>query len=372
MSLHQDHSSKQQMGDRTDCPLPLQQSRHSLYNFPNSSVLTSDLTSDLMQASVSDLPFPEESPAGSSSGQSISSNPIQSFSDAKFRFTHLSASQQHCARIGIFDSGVGGLTVLRQLYRQLPNESILYFGDTARLPYGNRSRAEILQYVREILLWMLQQGVKMVIMACNTSSALALEAVRSEFDIPILGVILPGARAAVQQGKRIGVIATPATASSNAYRQAIQEIDSRVQVWQVGCPKFVPLIESNRIQDPYTYQVAREYLTPLLEQQIDTLIYGCTHYPHLAPVVKSILPRSVKLIDPAVHVVTAAAQELELLGLRNTRIAQPTQFYVSGCPETFAQLSVQWLGCQPLVEQVSVAELNQALKQELVNLEMVD
>ena len=261
------------------------------------------------------------------------------------------------ARIGVFDSGVGGLTVLRELYRQLPNESILYFGDTARLPYGTRSQAEILQFVREILAWMMHQGVKMAIMACNTSSALALETVRAEFNIPILGIILPGAWAAVQQGRRIGVIATPATAASNAYRRAILEVDPTLQVWQVGCPEFVPLIEQNRIQDPYTTEIAQEYLDPLLQQQIDTLVYGCTHYPHLAPVLRTILPRSVKLVDPAVHVVTAAAQELDLLRLRNTRAPLPTQFYVSGCPQQFAQLSGQWLGCTPNVEKVYLREL---------------
>lgn len=256
------------------------------------------------------------------------------------------------SRIGVFDSGVGGLTVLRELYRHLPNESILYFGDTARLPYGTRSQAEILQFVREILIWMVDQGVKMAIMACNTSSALALEVVRSEFDLPILGVILPGARAAVGLGKRIGVIATPATAASNAYRRAILEVDATVSVWQVGCPEFVPLIEQNRIYDPYTLEVAREYLAPLLQYRIDTLVYGCTHYPHLAPILKTILPRSVNLCDPAVHVVSAAAQELDLLGLRNVRPPLATRFAVSGCPEQFAQLSVQWLGCTPEVEKV--------------------
>jgi glutamate racemase len=278
-----------------------------------------------------------------------------SLPEPHFRLTVPAASEPQRAKIGIFDSGAGGLTVLRELYRQLPNESILYFGDTARLPYGIRSQAEILQFVREILIWMLQQNVKMVIMACNTSSALALETIRSEFDLPILGIILPGARAAVQVGKRVGVIATPATAASNAYRQAIQEIDPAAQVWQMGCPEFVPLIESSRIHDPYTRQVAKEYLAPLLEQQIDTLVYGCTHYPYLAPIIQSLVPRSVKLVDPAVHVVQAAAQELEMLGLRSTRPAVPTQFYVSGCPKTFAQLSVQWLGCAPVVQQVNVA-----------------
>lgn len=266
----------------------------------------------------------------------------------------VSNSELQTSRIGVFDSGVGGLTVLRELYRQLPNESILYFGDTAHLPYGTRSQAEILQFVRQILTWMVQERVKMAIMACNTSSALALETVRSEFNIPILGVILPGARAAVEQGKRIGVIATPATVASDSYRRAVLEIDPTTQVWQVGCPEFVPLIEQNRIDDPYTTRVAQDYLRPLMWQQIDTLIYGCTHYPHLAPILRSILPPSVHRIDPAVHLVTAAARELELLGLSNTQKPQPTQFRVSGCPEQFAQLSVRWLGYKPIVEQVSV------------------
>ncbi|MBD2211358.1 glutamate racemase [Nostoc linckia FACHB-104] len=269
---------------------------------------------------------------------------------------NFSEQEPQRAPIGIFDSGVGGLTVLRQVYRQLPNESVIYFGDTARLPYGIRSQAEILQYVREILTWMQQQQVKMVIMACNTSSALALDIVRAEFNLPILGVILPGARAAVQQGKRIGVIATPATAKSNAYKQAILEIDSNVQVWQVGCPEFVPLIEQNRIHDPYTTEVARSYLEPLIKQEIDTLVYGCTHYPHLAPILRSLLPSHVKLVDPAVNVVAACIQDLDLLGLRNTHPPLPTRFAVSGCAQQFAQSGLQWLGYTPLVEEVSFSE----------------
>jgi glutamate racemase len=276
---------------------------------------------------------------------------VSSFGDSRLGFSNGSDP------IGLFDSGVGGLTVLREMYRQLPNESILYFGDTARLPYGTRSRSEIIQFVREILDWMVARRVKMVIMACNTSSALAIETVREEYPgLPILGVILPGASAAVRQGRRIGVISTPATAASDAYRQAILEVDASAEVWQVGCPEFVPLIEQGRIDDPYTYKVAQSYLRSLLDQDIDTLIYGCTHYPHLAPVLKSIVPTQVQFVDPAVYVAKAAAQELELLGLRNQRYAMPTEFYVSGDPQPFMRLAQQWLGARTVVEQISLSE----------------
>ncbi|BAZ79360.1 glutamate racemase [Sphaerospermopsis kisseleviana CS-549] len=280
------------------------------------------------------------------------------FSSSIFEGNLDNFSEQEAQRspIGVFDSGVGGLTVLRQIYKQLPNESIIYFGDTAHLPYGIRSQAEILQYVRAILNWMQQQRVKMVIMACNTSSALALENVRQEFNLPIMGVVLPGAKAAVQMGKRIGVIATPATAKSNAYRQAMMEIKPDVQVWQVSCPEFVPLIEQNRIHDPYTTEVASAYLEPLLKQEIDTLIYGCTHYPLLAPVLRSLLPAHVKLVDPAVHVVTACAQDLDLLNIRNNHLPMPTRFAVSGCPQQFAQSGLQWLGYTPLVEKIHLTD----------------
>jgi glutamate racemase len=256
------------------------------------------------------------------------------------------------APIGVFDSGVGGLTVLRELYRHLPNESIVYFGDTARVPYGNRSAEEILQFVREILVWMQRQGCKMVIMACNTSSALALEQVKAEFDIPVLGVVLPGAKAAVLQGSRIGVIATPATARSGAYKRAIQEISPEAQVWEVGCPEFVPLIESGRIQDPKTREVAQGYLAPLLEANIDTLIYGCTHYPHLAPVIQDLVPAGVRLIDPAVQMAIATDQELQLLNLNNTQPALATYFGVSGDPDPFVTIAKQWLGYTPMVHRV--------------------
>lgn len=264
---------------------------------------------------------------------------------------------QRPAPIGIFDSGVGGLTVLREIYRQLPNESVLYFGDTARLPYGSRSPEEILYFVRQILTWMADRGVKMVIMACNTSSALALDPVQGEFPFPVLGLIRPGAQAAALKGRRVGVIATQATVTSRAYTQAIQEIDPACQVWEVGCPQFVPIVEQNQIQTPQAQRTAATYLKPLIAAKIDTLVYGCTHYPHLAPVLKPILPATMQYIDPAISMVAAAAKELDALGLRSSTPAWSTEFYVSGSAPEFKRLAVQWLGHQPVVRQVRLPEL---------------
>jgi glutamate racemase len=258
------------------------------------------------------------------------------------------------ARIGVFDSGVGGLTVLQEIYRQLPRESVLYFGDTARVPYGTRSAAEILKFTRETLDWMVQQQVKMAIMACNTSSALALETVQSEYELPILGVILPGARAAALQGQKIGVIATPATVDSNAYLRAIQEANPHAQVWQVACPEFVPLIENNRLEEPYTLEIAKEYIQPLLDRSIDTLVYGCTHYPHLEPVLRKFIPDQIEFVNPAIAVVSAATKELKLLGIQHHGEAIPTKFIVSGDPHQFSQLATQWLPTQPLVQQITL------------------
>jgi glutamate racemase len=274
------------------------------------------------------------------------------------RFTSsLPTSADKIARIGVFDSGVGGLTVLQEIYRQLPQESVLYFGDTARVPYGTRTPAEILQFTRETLDWMVQQRVKMAIMACNTSSALALETVRHEYDLPILGVILPGARAAALQGQRIGVIATPATVKSNAYLDAIREATPHAEVWQVACPEFVPLIENNRLEDPHTLEIAREYIQPLLDRSIDTLVYGCTPYPHLEPVFRKFMPDNIQFVNPAIHVVSAASSELKLLGIHSQIKAVPTKFIVSGDPHQFSQLASQWLPAQPRVEQTTLPAL---------------
>lgn len=252
--------------------------------------------------------------------------------------------------IGVFDSGVGGLTVLQALQRYLPAESFLYLGDTARVPYGTRTPAEILQFVREIMTWFVDNQAKMVVMACNTSSALALDVVRTEFQLPILGLILPGAQGAVQQGgDRVGVIATPATVRSDAYRRAILEINPHAQVWQIGCPEFVPLIEANRLRDPETPAIVTKYLVPLLDQEINTLIYGCTHYPHLAPIIEPHLPPQVRCINPAEHVAQAAMRELYLLGdaAPDTATAQ-VQFCVTGDVKQFNQVAGQWLAIAQL------------------------
>jgi glutamate racemase len=256
--------------------------------------------------------------------------------------------------IGVFDSGVGGLTVLKALQEKLPHESFLYFGDTAHVPYGDRPPHEIQSLGRQILAWMVQQPVKMAIMACNTSSALALDVVRREFSIPILGVILPGAKAAVSQGQRIGVIATPATVASNCYRKAILEINPEIEVFQVACPEFVPLIEANHIAHPQTRDIVWKRLQPLIKAGIDTLVYGCTHYPHLAPVIQTLLPANITLVDPALHIAKAAAQELELLNLKSSQLHPYAQFFVSGSPEQFAQSSRSCLGFIPEVEAVSL------------------
>jgi glutamate racemase len=256
--------------------------------------------------------------------------------------------------IGVFDSGVGGLTVLKALQQKLPHESFIYFGDTAHVPYGDRPPHEIQSLGRQILTWLVQQPVKMAIMACNTSSALALDVVRNEFSVPVLGVILPGAKAAVRQGHRIGVIATPATVASDCYRRAILEINPEVEVFQVACPEFVPLIEANQVSHPQTPKIVWNRLQPLMEAGIDTLVYGCTHYPHLAQVIESLIPRRITLVDPAVHMAMAATQELELLNLKSSQPHPSTRFFVSGSPEQFARSSRSCLGFTPEVQVIAL------------------
>jgi glutamate racemase len=262
------------------------------------------------------------------------------------------------AQIGVFDSGVGGLTVLQEIHRQLPQESVLYFGDTARVPYGNREPAEIIKFVREILHMMAERHVKMAIMACSTGSALALDVVREEFDFPIIGVVKPGARAAVQAGRKIGVIATHATVKSQAYGNEMRRCSPTVDVWEVACPEFVPLIEKDAIDSPEMLAAANKYLQPLVAQGMDTLVFGCTHYPHLKPVFAKILPPHVVYVNPAEETVREISKVLVREELQNSSDREGiTSFYVSGSPEDFANLSLNWLPQRPLVENISVESL---------------
>jgi glutamate racemase len=272
----------------------------------------------------------------------------------------LSVKPRHIAnaQIGVFDSGVGGLTVLQEIHRHLPQESVLYFGDTARVPYGNREPEQIIQFVREILRMMAKRNVKMAIMACSTGSALALDVVQDEFDFPIVGVVKPGALAAVQSGRRIGVIATHATVKSQAYGQEMRRRSPTIDVWEVACPAFVPLIEKDMIDSPEMMTVAREYLQPLIDQNIDTLVFGCTHYPHLRRVFEQILPAHITYVNPAEATVREISRVLVQKELQsdNNWVGQ-TSFYVSGCTEDFANLSLNWLHQKPPVENISVEEL---------------
>ncbi len=260
--------------------------------------------------------------------------------------------QPQTSPIGIFDSGVGGISVLKELYRQLPKETFIYFADTARLPYGTKSQTEIVQFVRQVLTWMQKQGVKMAIIACNTATAAAIDRVAVEYNFPIIGMIEPGANTVVHRSsKRIGVIATLHTVKSNAYLNTILKIDPSILVFQVGAPTLVPLIEQGRIDDVYTLEVVRQYLKPLIAKQIDTLILGCTHYPHLIHLFRQILDSSVQIVDPAIAVVRTAVQELQSLGKLSDRPPHCTSFYVSGNPEEFSQRVQQFMGFTPRVEQ---------------------
>jgi glutamate racemase len=209
----------------------------------------------------------------------------------------------HSAPIGIFDSGIGGLTVARAIYEQLPGESTIYFGDTARVPYGPKSPETVRRYSLEILHWLLGQGVKLVVVACNTSTAHALGRLQEESRVPVVGVIEPGARAAVTaaRGRAIGVIGTAGTVASKAYVRAITELAPGTRVEQVACPLFVPLVEEGWFDHPAAELIAREYLHPLVKAGIGALVLGCTHYPLLKPLLARVMGPDVELIDSALR-----------------------------------------------------------------------
>jgi len=208
------------------------------------------------------------------------------------------------APIGIFDSGKGGLTVLEQIKKQLPRESVIYYGDVARVPFGGRSPAEIIQINFEIISYLMERGVKLVIIACNTSSALAIEEDKQKFAIPIVGMIQPGSQAAVKATKngKIGVLATEATVKRHTYKKNIQKIDSSVQVSEVACPKLVPLVEAGSFSGREVRKALQEYLSVLSQAGVDTIVHGCTHYPFLEEEMRKIMG-GVSYVDPAVDTV---------------------------------------------------------------------
>lgn len=219
----------------------------------------------------------------------------------------------HNRPIGVFDSGVGGLTVAREIMRQLPNERIVYFGDTARVPYGSKSRETITKFSRQIVRFLETQQVKAIVVACNSASAYALEELEKEVDLPMIGVVKPGARTALAatKNKKIGVIATEATINSGIYSRYIEENDKDVSILGKACPLFVPLVEEGLWEDPVTDEIARRYLTELIDSGIDTLILGCTHYPMLRSTVAKIMGESVTLVNPAYETARELKQLLE-------------------------------------------------------------
>jgi glutamate racemase len=259
------------------------------------------------------------------------------------------------APIGIFDSGLGGLTVARAIYQCLPNESTVYFGDTARVPYGPKSPETVRRYSREILHWLLEQGVKAVVIACNTSTAHALDELRDESPVPVIGVIEPGAAAAAGAGGAapIGVIGTAGTIASNAYARAIHRLRPDLKVEQQACPLFVPLVEEGWFEHPAAELIAREYLAPLHAAGIGSLVLGCTHYPLLKPLLQRVLGDNVRLIDSGEETAGAVARALRTDGLGAPADASPThRFAVSDDEARFLLVGSRFIG-----ERLDAAEL---------------
>ena len=249
--------------------------------------------------------------------------------------------------IGVFDSGLGGLTVVKELIHHLPNEKIVYFGDTARVPYGTKSAATIIRYSREIMQVLIKNRVKMVVVACNTASSLALDVLKKEFDVPILGVIDPGAKkaAALTRNNKVGIIATASTVKSGKYALKIVQLNKKITVTSMACPLFVPLVEEGWFDHAVTYQVAQEYLAGMKRARVDTLILGCTHYPLLKGILHNVMGSKVQLVDSAQEVALQAKELLTKNRVLRTRLG-PCQhtFIVSDEPEQFQRLGFQFLG----------------------------
>lgn len=248
--------------------------------------------------------------------------------------------------IGVFDSGVGGLTVVRRLIERLPRESIVYLGDTARVPYGTKSPATVVRYARACARILLERGIKLLIVGCNTASACALDALREELEVPVLGVIEPGARraAAVTRSARIGVIGTAGTVASQVYPRFIHALLPAAEVFSKACPLFVPLAEEGWTDGPVAREVARTYLADLIRERIDTLVLGCTHYPLLSEVIAAAAGADVALVDSAEAVADAAAGTLRDMQLAYSGSIPPRhRFLVSDAPEDFARVGRRFL-----------------------------
>lgn len=252
---------------------------------------------------------------------------------------------QNSAPIGIFDSGVGGLTVAREVMRNIPLERIVYFGDTARVPYGSKSKETIVRYSRQIIRFLMTQGVKAIVVACNTASAFALEEVKKEIEIPIIGVVQPGAKVAcaATRNKKIGVIGTEGTVRSQIYTKVIQEWDPKIEVIGKACPLFVPLVEEGWLKDPVTDEVAYRYLKEIKEKNIDTLILGCTHYPLLRSIVQKVMGENVTLVNPAYETALELKNLLYQHKLENRGDGGEKelkyQFFVSDAADKFKQFA---------------------------------
>ncbi len=252
------------------------------------------------------------------------------------------------APIGVFDSGIGGLTVVRELLAQLPEEDIIYFGDTARVPYGPKSPETVCRYSNEIVSFLREEGVKAVVIACNTATAHALESVRANFDLPIVGVIGPGSRAAVRatRSRHVGVIGTQGTIASSAYEHAIHAAARDIEVTATACPLFVPFVEEGWLEHQALRLVASDYLRPLALSGIDTLVLGCTHYPLLRPVIADTVGPDITLIDSAEETAAETGRMLGERGLRHLPRddAARLRFIASDVPDQFLRLGQRFLG----------------------------
>jgi glutamate racemase len=246
----------------------------------------------------------------------------------------------------VFDSGVGGLTVVRELIRQLPGEDLVYFGDTARVPYGIKSAETVIKFSIENILFLLNRDVKLICIACNTVSSLALPVIRHHFKVPLVGVITPAVREAVYatQNKKIGVIGTRGTIKSRTYEHEIKLLDRAIEVSAVACPLFVPFAEEGLLEGNAVLEVAQEYLKPLKKAKVDTVILGCTHYPLLKGVISQVMGEGVTLIDSAKQVAIDVKKILASEGLLNRSGRGKHEFFVSDNPEWFTGLAARFLG----------------------------